>query len=546
MIATILLACSSFQAGGSVELIHKKFGVQDYAEFGTTLIRLDDVDLDGVPDYAIGSPMEDWNGFVDAGAVRIYSGLTHNLISTLFGTSAHDNIGIRLARITDANGDGRGDYATNWLWNFPVAIVSAVDGQVLHAIPEHPQHRNGVSSMTEIGDVDGDGKSELAIGDSSVDSVHGYQAGMVFLHAGADYALMATLDGLDSNFRFGSAMAAAGDLNGDLIPDLFVGAPGHILGGRGHAYAYSGADLTIIHAFAGANAKGRFGTAVDGGSDVDGDGVPDLLVSAPFFRHPGPGAVVVLSGATGALILMLEADQPRTGFGMLARFSPDLDGDGQPDILVLEDNVDGEANAPDARVLAISSFDGERLAQFWGDEPQPPYFGGAMISMDDQTGDGLAEVMIGSPREYLGVPTRGAVYLYSFRPQLFLSGRSLSAAAGGTLTVSLRFPGAAGGHQYRILASISGASPSTTIGGVAVPLVADSVFQSTLAGFYPPYSSGMTGVLNGSGQATAVIAPGPGALKPGLIGRTIHLAAVEGTSSGPESSSVQQGFLILP
>jgi len=548
MIAAILILCTGLQAGGQVDLVHKAYGVEDYANFGHRLAVLDDVDLDGTPDYAVSAPFEDRGGVLHVGSVRVYSGRTRALISELFGTQANEEIGDSLVRVHDVNGDGRGDYALRSGSSFTVQIVSAVDAVILHSIPRPPVVENFAYAICDIGDLDGDGKHELAIGDGQMLNQFGPEAGIVYLYSGATFMPVASVEGTQGHARLGEALAAAGDLNGDLIPDFFAGAPGHIRNGRGQAFAYSGADLSIIHSLQNLEFEGRFGASVDAGTDVDGDGVPDLLVGAPFHNSAiiRAGTATVFSGASGARIRILQADLQMTGFGETVRFGGDMDGDGRPEVLVQESNADPGTSSPDPRVVAFSGFDYEPLAQFRGDDPAANGYESTFATPGDLTGDGFGDVLVAYPREILGVPNLGAVYLFSFRPQFFLSGRELSSAAGGSLAAQVRFSAASAGHSYRILASLSGASPSTTIGGVEVPLVADAAFQCTLAGAYPPFASGMAGTLDAAGRAQASITPGPGALKPSLVGRIVHLAAVEGTGGIPLRSSVQQGFLIVP
>src|SRR5205814_9701215 len=76
---------------------------------------------------------------------------------------------------------------------------------------------------------------------------------------------------------FGFAVAAAGDLDGDGFADFLVGAP---LTTTGAAYAYSGRTGALLFTFAGDAAGDEFGGALAGAGDLNRDGVPDIVVGA--------------------------------------------------------------------------------------------------------------------------------------------------------------------------------------------------------------------------------------------------------------------------
>src|SRR5687768_18121734 len=93
---------------------------------------------------------------------------------------------------------------------------------------------------------------------------------------------------LDSSL-FGDALAAAGDLDGDGHSDLIVGAPFHDPIGlaAGRVLVLSSAGGGTLHDLKGPTFS-MFGDAVAGGTDIDGDLVPDFLVSAPLLSANGP------------------------------------------------------------------------------------------------------------------------------------------------------------------------------------------------------------------------------------------------------------------
>ena len=80
---------------------------------------------------------------------------------------------------------------------------------------------------------------------------------------------------------FGAALANAGDLDSDGVPDLIVGAPGESgYAWTGYVQVLSGRTGSVIRTFTG-GAAWLFGYAVAGAGDVNLDGVPDILIGAP-------------------------------------------------------------------------------------------------------------------------------------------------------------------------------------------------------------------------------------------------------------------------
>ncbi|HKB17215.1 MAG TPA: integrin alpha, partial [Planctomycetota bacterium] len=157
---------------------------------------------------------------------------------------------------------------------------------------------------------------------------------------------------------FGSALAAAGDLNGDGVTDLIVGASGTPgLGGSvasGVAYVYSGATVAPLFTFPGSATGDAFGGSVAGPGDLDGDGVRDILVGARQGASL-PGYAKAFSGATGALILTMSGAAAGDGFGTAVARAGDPNGDGVPDFMVGAPGADpgGVTNAGQVRVLSF-------------------------------------------------------------------------------------------------------------------------------------------------------------------------------------------------
>ena len=216
-----------------------------------------------------------------------------------------------------------------------------------------------------------------------------------------------------ANALFGRAVSRIGDIDGDGLGDLVIGASG-----ADSVYVLSGIDQSIIHIIEDPDglSEYRFGYAVCGVGDLDSDGVEDIAVGAPgpvgvFPLPPDPldpqprpewGRVFIFSGATGGLILSLLPDivlWPFT-FGASVASLGDVNGDGISDIV---------AGAPLyvrgwGSVWAYSGHDGSLI---WGSvEPSPSpedwgqecgSFGAYLSDIADLTGDGCRDLLVAAP-----------------------------------------------------------------------------------------------------------------------------------------------------
>ena len=150
--------------------------------------------------------------------------------------------------------------------------------------------------------------------------------------------------GTTAGGTFGTAVSAAGDLDGDGIGDLMVGAPfdnGVSVPRAGRVHFYSGATRARIHLptpVAGWNMDDEFGRSVDMISDLDADGVKDFIVGAPQLHIQGAtGYAQVRSGSTGAIIFAPTPPPNLTagsGFGHSVAAVGDVNKDGKEDFAV--------------------------------------------------------------------------------------------------------------------------------------------------------------------------------------------------------------------
>ena len=267
---------SDLWSAGYPYYFHVDYPSLDDQHVGETVAAVPDMTGDGWPDIAIGAPQADPGGRIDAGSVWIISGHLPAIDAGCSGMNLDATCPwIKLNALTAAQG-------------YRIDGAQAGDGLG--------------SSLASVGDQNGDGIPDLAIGASAASPFGRTNAGEVVVVAGQhgsatrDLAAAPPLQaiyGAMAGAGLGASLSAAGDLTGDGHVDMLAGAPGE--GSfTGAAYLLRGApntttDLALVPAKILAGGAGaQAGSSVAAGLSLDGSG-PDALIAAP--------------GASGAFIV---------------------------------------------------------------------------------------------------------------------------------------------------------------------------------------------------------------------------------------------------
>lgn len=238
-----------------------------------------------------------------------------------------------------------------------------------------------------LGDVDGDGWTDYALGDPRPLNSQPARPGHVDVLSGFDGSLLYRVDGYYDHDRFGLVLATVDDLDGDGIADLVASAGGPIVFGvTGSPYlrVISGASGSTLYRLAG-NVGDSYAVALASLGDVDADGRGDFAVGSETVSA-GAGEVQVISGVSGTLLRTI-APAGSIRFGAALERYPDLDGDGIDELAV----GDPGGNA----VHLVSPVTGS-VHQVLADAAAKS-FGASLAAIGDADGDGVEDLAVGAP-----------------------------------------------------------------------------------------------------------------------------------------------------
>ena len=355
-----------------------------------------------------------------------------------------------------ANGGEVEDYTATIHFRSSESVDSTKSVKIASGINGGPTLSNAARfgfSSTAIGDLDGDGVTDLAVGADLDNTGGGISRGAVyiqFMNQNGTAKSSVKIDGTTTNGpvlvdldHFGTALASVGDLDGDGVNDLVVGAvgdnPGSSYRGAIHVLLMNsnGSVKSTVKIASGTNGgptlgdDDHFGNSITSLGDLDGDGITDLAVGAYTDNGGGSnrGAVYIVrlnsngTAKSTARVTSGVNGGPTLGdssyFGRAVASLGDLDGDGVTDLAVganrdTTNGVQGGAvhilflnangTVKSSTKIANSTNGGPALANF-------DAFGFSAIALGDLDGDGITDLAVGSAGNDLDGSNRGAVYL---------------------------------------------------------------------------------------------------------------------------------------
>lgn len=353
------------------------------------------------------------------------SGGQVELLHDINGSARFDRFGASAAYLGDINGDGFGDFISGATAADPGGIpqagsamaFSGADGSILYQFDGTSDSDHMGVAVAGAGDVNNDGVPDILVSASGTDVGGFTDAGSAFVYSGATGALLYRFDGPASYEGMGSSLAGVGDLNGDGFDDFMIGSSGADIGGLfnvGTAYVHSGANGSLLYRFDGDPvAFYQMGVAVASAGDVDADGTPDLIVGAAEFLFGHPGTATIYSGATGLLIRRHFGSFTWGRFGISVSSAGDIDGDGFGDVII-GDTVASPVGLSEAGTAYVfSGATGSELLRFEGTE-FGEHLGQTVSLADDLDGDGVLDLVVNSPqRDSQGILDAGVVSVHS-------------------------------------------------------------------------------------------------------------------------------------
>lgn len=279
---------------------------------------------------------------------------------------------------------------------------------------------------------------------------------LAFSAAGPAFAQDSILDvpGLAATDRFGFAVAGGADYDGDFVADLFAGAPEHDpSAGPGYVAVASGQTGSAIALFQGASAGEAFGFSIAVAGDIDADGAVDLLIGAPEPAVAGgEGRAVLLLSAGGAVVSHGVA--AGDAFGASVAAGGDMNGDGFGDYAVGAPQAGFGPPSGRGYVRVISGFGAATLRVHHGAQFGDGF--GSSAASGDIDGDGAADLLVGAPQ----LDTSRAGYVQAFSGPTGSLLKSFVGAAGDELGASVCATSMFGGVAQDVAAGAPGALSS--------------------------------------------------------------------------------------
>jgi len=332
-------------------LLYTVTGSENNAGFGSAVAGGANVGSGGTAelDYLVGAPTASGGG-----KVFLYEGTT--LLRTFTGAASGDQFGTSVALLGDLTGDGFSEVAvgapgadeggTN---RGAVYIFDGASGNELVVIPGTTDNSGFGSAIANAGDVGGSVLNDLVIGAKTETTVNGAESGKVYVYTASyssstlDYTLHWSMNGEAAGDHLGTSVAKAGFVDAGSVSDIIVGAPDHDAS-KGRAYVLNGSSGAALHTVTGDAAGDKLGYSVAGLGDRTSDSKAEFIVGAPFAAG---------GGTARGIAKVFNGD---TGAVIHTLTGANDDEHFGKVVAEVEGNIDGILNGPNGFIVAAPDF----------------------------------------------------------------------------------------------------------------------------------------------------------------------------------------------
>ncbi|MDX9720062.1 MAG: Ig-like domain-containing protein [Myxococcota bacterium] len=366
------------------------------------------------------------NTYTYYGEVYVFRGSATGLSTTgavlrppKLAEDAGVSFGTWVASAGDVNGDGNSDLAVLDPGEGRVHVFHGLG--TIAALPSWTSLLSNLDAVAGVGDVNGDNYADVMVGSSTDD----LSRGAVWLYLGSAVGLgtspIWTMAGETLGSRYGASLAGAGDVNGDSYADVLIGAPGYANLGR--VYLFQGSNVGLsspVSTLSGSQAAALFGESLSSAGDVNGDGLSDVIIGAPSYDsgQSDEGAAFVYLGKHSGMATThawnYESNQASAQLGLSLARAGDVNGDGMDDVLVGAPLYDLGGADSGQILLFLGTTSGLQTAAAWATSTMQAgaQFGASMAGVGDVNNDGFEDFVVGSPGYDGGQSNEGAAYLY--------------------------------------------------------------------------------------------------------------------------------------
>lgn len=344
-----------------------------------------------------------------AGALTLVAGVGHALILNWPGS-----VGNTSFRPCTVVGDVTGDGVPDLVASAPgsgaqqyLSLFSGATGAVVYTKEAPTGYFGYGADVQAIGNYGGASTPDFI----TAASLAAADTAALFIVEGSTGDVLHTISA-PANVEGGfGGMIFLANLTGSATPDFITHAPSH---GNGEIYIYNGETRVLAHTITHPGPTANSSFAVSGIlGDLNNDGFPEIGAYDPFYQNgavTNAGRGYIISGQTRAILHTIDAAVPTANDYLSGPFPlADLNNDSVPDYAV----AIGSAGTRTPTVAIYSGSNNLLLGSIDAPMASAADWGRSIVTIEDITGDGISDIVIGTFRNLAGTNSSGSVHLYN-------------------------------------------------------------------------------------------------------------------------------------